>query len=345
MEKDRSFMNRFLDRNYIGLIFLITIIKTGLSPIGPEFVGWLREAARAMPREINYLHAAPLPLVLMKFLNYPSDFVWWSISFIFFGFWISISLLCISKRFPKDFKLYAVFFLTSPAVALSGTMIGHIDIFTLIGATLAIFSNYRIFIVAGALIAAGGNVDQSIVTSLSLILLILGGSKRARKIASLWVPISLIAYLLIKLVFKVQPTSNIKDLLFVNLKNISMNSFGMWHLELFSVLSLSWIFVTFFIWPNLRTLKTKFFVMSAIFILPFTLTFFVLDGTRVGVVVGFMSLWLAFIEFGKTPRFIQDNLNEFYLLILFAAFFIPAIIVGNGNVLRLPYLKFISFFY
>ena len=313
-------LNSINSVSFTILTLFIILLKSGVSPIGSEYVGWLRETAKSLPHPVTYLASSPIPMALMRLFNYPSDLTWWGLGLGVYFSWIALTTYFLVNKFPTHKKLAILLFLASTPIITTASMIGHIDVYSLIGATIAVLATFRFRFVVGALFAIGGNADQAIATSVCLVLLALAGSLMARKMVLQWCLTSLIGYLTIHSLFTISSANDPKQVMIGEMRSVFTHSLGSWDLLLYSQLGLLWIIV------------------------PFGMTFLILDGTRVGTTVGFLVLLITFTEIDNPPEvplFIREyGLAIAYLILVFT----PAIIVGNGALLRLPYRKILEQF-
>lgn len=327
------------------VLFLVVILKTGISPIGTDYVSWIRETAKYYPEPNHYLVSSPLPLLLMKFFSYPNDLTWWSVGSIVYISWILISVVLIKRRFEKHAREALLLFFASVPVATAATMLGHIDIFTLIGATIAVFSNFRFRVIVGALFAVGGNTDQSIATLFCLVLLALGGSNFAKKYWWQWALVSGVSYLTLHLSVTIPAIYDPKQVMISDLKSVLPTTLGSWHLLTYSQMGLLWIPWLIMVVPTLNFKKQKFFILSGAILVPLALTLFILDGTRVGTTVGYICLLITLDEAYHKKFSNSPNLKrEFYGIAFIFLVLVPSIIVGNQGKLRLPIRKFLEQF-
>ena len=90
----------------------------------------------------------------------------------------------------------------------------------------------------------------------------------------------------------------------------------------------------------------KLCVIKGTVIIPMLMSFFILDHTRIGVVVGGLPLFLYLLPELKLHLKRIGSLKEFKFPVLSTMLIVwiiyPAIIVDNAGVFRLPYAKFIS---
>jgi len=327
------------------LLFFVIIFKTGVSPIGPEYVMWIRETAKTYPEPIFHLVSSPLPLLLMKLFSYPNDFIWWSIGTIAYIFWIILTVKLILKRYQKHRREALLIFFSSTPVAAAMTMLGHIDVYTLIGGSIAVLANFKLKVIVGALFAVGGNSDQAIATLCCLGLIAIGGSKFAKKYVLQWAVVSISAYLMLHLNVSFPSTSDPKQVMIFDLQYLLPTTLGSWHLLSYSQMGLLWIPWAAIVLPTLKQKKQIIFVSLGVIVLPLSLTLFILDGTRVGTTVGYLVLLITMDEayhskFKSAPNLSPSIYGMLFLILALA----PSIIVQNKGLLRLPFRKILEAF-
>lgn len=321
---------------------MILTIRNGISPIGEEYVGWIRLASISYPDPVVYLISSPIPLLLMKIFGYPATEIWWALGFCVFAFWIYVSLKYISIYFKNNQKIVTAFFLSSTPVAVAMSMIGHIDVYTLFGATIAIFGRFRGHIIFGAIFAAGGNSDQAIAATVCLAFLTLGGSKLARRVFYRWAFISLLAYFSLHFFVDIQSEDDPKKVMLAQLRIVIVDSISAWHFLIYAFLGVLWIPWFLLVYRKIVTFQEKIFTLIGVIILPFSMSFLILDGTRIGATVGYVTLLISFKE-KLVDKIISSESSNFILgaitvyLIIF-----PNIVVDIGGKLRIPISKFLE---
>lgn len=325
------------------VLFFIVVFKTGISPIGSEYVKWIRDTAKTYPEPIYHLVSSPLPILLMKIFRYPNDYIWWAIGLAVYLGWIILTVKLILKRYPNHQREALLIFFSSVPVATAATMMGHIDVYTLIGATIAVLSNLRFKVFIGALFSIGGNSDQALATLCCLALLALGGSSFARKYLWQWALVSISAYLMLHLNVSFPSTSDPKQVMLTDLQQVLPTTLGSWHLLAYSQMGLLWIPWLLIVLPTLITRKQQIFTILGAIVLPLSLTMFILDGTRIGTTVGFICLLVTLDEayqkkFYKSPRIKSLHFGILFLILMIT----PSIVVQNQGLLRLPIRKILE---
>jgi hypothetical protein len=325
------------------LLFFIVMFKTGISPIGSEYVKWIRDTAKTYPEPIYHLVSSPLPILLMKVFRYPDDYIWWAIGSAIYLGWILLAVKLILKRYPNHQKEALLVFFSSVPVATAATMMGHIDVYTLIGATIAVLSNFRFRVFVGALFSIGGNSDQALATLCCLTLLALGGSRFARKYLWQWALVSISAYLMLHLNVSFPSTSDPKQVMLTDLQQVLPTTLGSWHLLAYSQMGLLWIPWLLIVLPTLITRMQMLFTILGAIVLPLGLTMFILDGTRIGTTVGFICLLITLDEayqnkFHQSPKIKSSHYGVLFLIFVIT----PSIVVQNQGLLRLPIRKILE---
>lgn len=329
----------------IFVLFFVVIFKTGVSPIGSEYVMWIRETAKTYPEPIYHLVSSPLPILIMKAFGYPNDYIWWFIGILIYLAWIILTAKLLIIRYQKHRKEALLLFFSSTPVAAAATMIGHIDVFTLIGGSIAVLANFRLKVIVGALFAVGGNSDQAIASLCCLALIAIGGSSFARKYILQWAFISISAYLLLHLNVSFPSTSDPKQVMIFDLQYLLPTTLGSWHLLTYSQMGLLWIPWAFIVLPTLKQKKEIVFISLGAIALPLSLTLFILDGTRVGTTVGYLVLLITLDEAYHKKYINYSNLSpKIYGLFFLILVLVPSIIVQNKGLLRLPLRKILEAF-
>jgi hypothetical protein len=338
LERIGQHLERVSPLRFAAFLFVVVAVRSGISPIGSEFVNWLRISAKSYPEAESYLISSPLPIGLMKGLGYPGDYIWWAFGFAVYLVWVVISVKFILREFTNNRHVaLSVFFLSTP-VSMSLSMLGHIDVYTLIGATIVVWGRFRFHIFVGALITVGGNSDQSLASIACLIFLALAGSVKARKILPYWILVSLISYGFLHLVIKVPGSHDTKQIILSNVKYVSSHSFSVWSLMAYSLFGILWFLVAkalFDKYSGARLISASIGVIA----LPMAMCFLIADGTRVGTTVGFLAL-LILLDESKFRNPLPDafRLQLLGFLTLFLAIF-PNILVDVSGELRIPLRK------
>jgi hypothetical protein len=278
----------------------------------------------------------------MNLLGHPTTYIWWGFGLIFFIFWICVTLKYISIYFKNNQKIATALFLASTPVAVSMSMIGHIDLYTLFGATIAIFGRFRGHILLGAIFAAGGNSDQAIAATVCLAFLSFGGSKLAKSVFYRWTFVSLLAYVSLHFFVDIQSENDPKKVMLAQLRLVIVDSISVWHFLIYAFLGILWIPWFLLVYRKIVNFQEKIFTLIAVIILPFSMSFLILDGTRIGATVGYVTLLISFKD-RLSDKLISDESSNFVLgLIAFYLILIPNIVVDIGGEFRIPISKFLE---
>ncbi len=126
-------------------------------------------------------------------------------------------------------------------------------------------------------------------------------------------------------------------------------SLGIWSFIFLSVLGPTWVVFGYLFlkktWSTGQTSRIKkFWVFLGVVAIPMGMSFFILDRTRLGVVVGALPLFLFLIPemrkfFASTPATKDIQYPVLSAGILFWIMH-PALIVDSGGLFRLPYAEF-----
>jgi len=330
------------------LMLGIVILKAGLAPIGSEYVGWLRETARNYPKPTSFLVSSPGPLSLMKLFNYPGDYFWWFLGLLMYGVWILLTVWLLKKRFPDHAKIAVTIFIITSPVTVAASFVGHIDIFTLLGCTLAGVAEFRGHAFIGAVLAVSGNADMAVATALLLGILSVAGISRARKIFINWTTVSLIEYGCLHLFVRIPSTENPIEIVTKSVWGIFTKSIGSFSLHTYALYGPIWLVLLFYVFPNLTSRRQQILCAIALIVFPLGMSILVLDGTRVGVTAGYICLILLLRHvydagaWENSPKIRREHLLA---LALVSIVLLPAINVGSFGTLRLPYQKIFDAFH
>lgn len=328
-------------RRYTALLLIAIAIRSGVSPIGSIFVQWLRVSAESYPEAQSYLVSSPLPLLMMRILGYPNDEIWWAFGFVVYLAWILLTSRYIWREFSNNKHLALLVFFLSTPVSLSLSMLGHIDIYTLIGGTLAVWGRFRFHILIGAICAAGGNSDQSLASIACLALLALAGSAKAKRILPYWIAVSAASYGLLHVVIGVPSSHDTKQIIYNNLGLVTAHSLSVWPFMVYSLFGILWF-------PVLAAISQKYsklnllLAVAGVILLPLSMTFLIADGTRVGTTVGFVCLLIVFDESNFRKPISNDlRVNAVGFLAGYLVL-VPSILVDVSGELRIPLRKILE---
>jgi hypothetical protein len=127
-------------------------------------------------------------------------------------------------------------FIASTPVSTSISMVGHVDIFTLIGCSLAFLGTSKKILWLGSIIAVGGNADHAIAILASLVLLAISGSSSARIALKAWAPVSISTFVMIHLLLKPESDNSALQIVLSEIPTVASTSLGSWHLIAFSTM-------------------------------------------------------------------------------------------------------------
>jgi hypothetical protein len=340
------------DSSFILLLLLIAAVRVGPSPIGIPWVDSVYEAARAFPVPANYISYSPIPTLIAKLLGEPATIIWWGFFGLLMFFWFIAVMRKLKEIFPDHYRIVQIIFVASQVSLLEITHIGHYDNISVIAATVVLFWEAPLLIFIGALLAAGANPYMSFATGICVLILFLG-TKNARhlKIGIIWTVTSAAVLVLLHVLLD-GPSSNTRENIVINQIGFVVNgSLGVWTFILLSLLGPLWLVYIWCMaqtdWSFGRSTRTrKFLVFMATVGVPANMSFFILDHTRIGVVVGALPLFLYLLSelrfrFAQMPTF--DRINFPIISVMVTAWLAyPAIIVDSGGVFRLPYAKFMA---
>jgi hypothetical protein len=340
------------DSSFIALLLLIAIVRVGPSPIGIPWVDSVYQAARAFPTPANYIAYSPIPTLIAKLLREPAYLAWWALFGLILLFWFIAVMQKIKEIFPDHYRIVQIIFAASQVVLLEITHIGHYDNISVIGATLILFWKAPIFILIGALLAAGANPYMSFATGICVLILYLG-TKNARhlKIGFIWTLTSATMLVLLHTLLNGPSSNTREDIVLNEVGLVIKGSLGVWTFILLALLGPLWFLYCWFMaqkdWSfGPVTRRRKFLVFMGTVGVPANMSFFILDHTRIGVVAGALPLFLYLLPELKFhfARMTALHGTKFPIMSVMLAVWLiyPAIIVDSGGVFRLPYAKFVA---
>jgi len=331
--------------SYIKLVLLILgilILKFGFSPIGIPYVEWLRETARHFPTATTYLVSSPAPLFFMRIFNYPSAAIWWLWGSLLFVVWILLTLTMISKRFPDVQREYSIIFLLSTPVACSLSLIGHIDIYTLIGGSLLALGTSRVTLLCGAVLGVCGNADMGLAITLLLAILAYGKFNHAKVAFGFWAPVSIALYGILHFLIKLPVNSDPVRVVFLQMKMVSLNSLGSLPLYFYSVLGPIWIIALLIYWPILNSKRERISALLAMVALPFAMSTLILDGTRMGVTASFVGILILLQDARFRVEVKSKFISGYQGALIMTLVLVPTVVVDQYGLLRLPIRKLLE---
>jgi hypothetical protein len=223
-------------------------------------------------------------------------------------------------------------------------MIGHSDIFTLLGATIIFLTDFKYRVFIGSLIAISGNMDQAIAATVCLGFLTLGKSPNAKRIFKTWSFLAILSYFLLHLSHSIPINEDPKFVMFTDLGGVLKTSIPMWHFIIFGQFGIYWIFLIINIYPYLKSqLHVNLLYFTGGIFIPIGMSFFILDGNRVGVCGTYVVTLTVLMDYlNKTGSniFEKSNLKPNILFLIFIIY--PPVNVGNLGHLRIPLEKYFS---
>ena len=320
------------------LLYFMIVIKNGVHPIGKEWIDWLYDASADFPTGSSYLSFSILPITEVRVLKYPAYFSWWVIN-LFLTFSVSLFFIfTIIKTYGAYSKKALIIFCTLPLFISPYLYLGHYDLFSIFAAFIAWQSQNKIIIFMASLIAVFTNVEQSIVTAISLFLLyIWTQDKNCKTIMYFWCFSSFLGYIFLSINLNDSFISN-RASSNLGFATVFQESLGIINLLVFALFGVAW----FWVFLGLQKVRHFAILISIIFI-PLFISMATVDRTRVGVAVGALPILLFF-------KYILENSNilnlseKYFYQYLIVYLFIPQFFVDNGGVLRLPYKELFSLF-
>jgi hypothetical protein len=329
-----------------GCIAIFVIIKNGIHPIGPGWIEIVKAAYDALPNQTNYMSTSPLPLFLYSFLG-GSNIIWWAFHAILFFAWSFIAIKFLFKKFPEFKLLTSLIFFTSPFWMSLLVFVGHYDLFTIGGASLAVFARNKYIRILGIVVAACANPEQGIVASILILMLsIVLGRVDIRKLGFTYLAISLPIYLFIRIA--IQPVGDAQRISMITseLPETIRTSFGVWTiLPLATIGSISILWFIF----GYEALRLRQLIATAVvvFFIPTLFSFLIPDKTRVGIAISaavLMITWKIFLEHAQSAGLKSNVYFERVGLTVMLLILTPSLYIDRLAEFRLPYKEFINLF-
>lgn len=324
-----------------GIVIGLGVIRMGPLPIGPEWVGWLRSAGQSLPVPSEYLSSSLGPVGLMRVLGYPGDVAWWVLGFILWLVAFGGSIFYLA-RFGALGRLIAIGVAASPAFAVTLSMLGHYDLWIIVGSAAVAVSTKRLLVAVGAVIATLGNPEQAVLSAIAVLLVAFAwGNRRAICSGAIFLSIATLGF--VGVWFWVsQSTSGSRSGSYLGLIGESMDSFvGLWPLAVYAWLGPLWIGVIFLL-ALLPRWWQRVVAFSGVIVLPGLMPMTTLDGTRVFVAVGTGALLSLVVHSLRGP--LKDWKPSSGVLggAAMIGLLLPSVVVDTGATLRLPYLDWIE---
>lgn len=352
LTKSEKWLRNISDRSYIALLLVIAVLRVGPSPVGAPWVGWVYDAARAFPSSANYISYSPLPVMIAKILGQPNVVIWWMLFSALLFVWFVLVMYKLKSLFPDHYRIVQLLFAASQIIMLQSTFIGHYDNISVIAASLVFLWSSPWLIYLAAFLAAGANPYMSFATGVCVVVLYCGTrANRHLKIGLIYSTVSL-AVLVGSHFWMDAPTGGTRESIVLGeLFSVIRGSIGIWSFIFLSVLGPLWFIFTWFIVQRESAfgqigLVQKFLIFMGVAGIPMGMSFFILDRTRLGVVVGFLPLFLYILPELKRALGKLSELNAIKFPVLSGGILIwilyPAVIVDTAGVFRLPIAKYIS---
>jgi hypothetical protein len=350
--RTEKWLRNVSDQMYIFLLLAISVIRVGPSPIGEPWVGWVYDAARAFPNSANYISYSPLPVLIAKVLGEPKVVIWWGIFGLLLLVWFIAVMQRLKLLFPDHYRLVQLLFAASQVVMLQTTFIGHYDNISVIAASLVFLWNSPTLVYLAAFLAAGANPYMSFATGVCVVMLYLGTrAKRHLEVGLIYLVVSLAVLVGSHLRMTAPAGGTRESIVMGELGSVIKGSLGVWSFIFLSILGPLWFVFSWLLAQKDSSLGQlsvvrKFLVLMGVAGIPMGMSFFILDHTRIGVVVGCLPLFLYILP--ELARVFQKlgELKEIKFPALTGGILVwilyPAIIVDTAGVFRLPFAKFIE---
>ena len=327
-------------------------MRVGPSPIGKPWVEWVYDAARAFPKATSYISYSPLPVLIARALHEPRMLAWWSIFALLLLAWILVVMRRLKVLYPKNYRIVQIIFAASQVVILQTTFVGHYDNISVIAASLVFLYDSPILLFFGALLASGANAYMSFATGVCVLVLYLGTrSRRHLQIGIVYTLVSTFMLLGLHLFLQTPSSGTRESIVLGQIGYVVKGAFGVWTFIILSVLGPLWLI---YVWLMAQkewsfgnvTLLRKLCVFMWTVGIPVGMSFFILDHTRIGVVVGALPLFLYLLPelqlfFVRYAHFVDGSFPVLSMALLVWVLY-PAIIVDTSGVFRLPYAKFVA---
>lgn len=330
----------------LGLIALaLAILRNGIHfDIGSQdYV----DGARALPAPLNWFSSSWGTLVFGRLTGLDASKTVWNTGYLIAALAVLILACLLVLLRPTPRRRVAVLLLACsplPTVILFG--IGRYDLFLITGSALVALGRRWWLVVIGALIATSANPEQSIVASLCLLLVAGAPRFRAkRRDALIFFGIAVVNWVGVTLWFSHYNVDGSRALLFPVWIAKSLQGFvEAFPLSLYSWYGVLWPLVLFVV--GSLTGRSRWLVLSGLFLLPGLFTVTTLDGTRVFVcVVTAAALFVVHeqlhtISHGEVSQLLPDpvrsgpdpgNAGAFAGAIAVAVVLLPAIYYTGYN--------------
>lgn len=324
-----------------GIVTGLGVIRTGPLPIGPEWVGWLRSAGQSLPIPSEYLSSSLGPVGLMRVLGYPGYVAWWALGFIL---WLAAfgGMIFYLARFGALGRLIAIGVAASPAFAVTLSMLGHYDLWIIVGSAVVAVSTRRLLVAVGAVIATLGNPEQAVPSAIAVLLVAFAwGNRRAICSGAIFLGIATLGF--VSAWFWVSgSTTSSRSGIYLDLVGQSVDSiWGLWPLAVYAWLGPLWIGVILLL-TLLPRWWQRVLAFSGVIVLPGLMSMTTLDGTRVFVAVGTGALLSLVVHSLRGPLKDWQPSSGFLGGASMVGLLTPSVVLDIGGTLRLPYLDWLE---
>lgn len=323
------------------VLLAVGVVRIGVLPIGPEWVGWLRGAAESLPEPSQYLSSSVGPAALMRVLGGPPSVIWWALGA---GLWLivmALPILVLARRGILG-RLLAIGLAASPAFAVTVTMLGHYDLWMIAGSATIVLARRTWAALLGALLAVLGNPEQALPSAFAVLLVAVAWKNRSLVTRSL-IYLGLAACTVVVVALWASSTGGpSRSGGYLSLLPLSVESFlGVWPLAVYAWLGPLWLVVLALI-LTLPLWRSRALALGGVVVVPALMSITTLDGTRVFVAVGTGAL-VALVALALRGPLREWSPPETALAIAGAALiFMPSVIVDTAGGIRLPYSDWIT---
>lgn len=323
------------------LLIAVGVVRIGVLPIGPEWVGWLRSAAASLPEPSQYLSSSVGPSVVMRVLGGPPSLIWWAVGG---GLWLivfAVPILILARRGVRG-RLLAIGVAASPAFAVTVTMLGHYDLWIIAGSATLVLAKRNWVALLGALLAVLGNPEQALPSAFATLLVALAWRSRPLALRSL-IYLGLAACTVgVVAVWASAAGGPSRSGGYLSLVPLSVDAFlGVWPLAVYSWLGPLWLVVLALVLV-IPLWSSRALALGGVVVLPGLMSITTLDGTRVFAAVGTGAL-VALVSLALAGPLREWSPPDGALVIGGAALiFMPSVIVDTAGGIRLPYSDWIA---
>lgn len=328
-------------------LFATVVIKNGIHPIGPKWIEIVNSAASKFPDAANYMSTSPLPILIMKLVG-NSNSVWWLFHFTLILIWTFLVVRTISNKYPNQKRIAAALFILSPTFLVIILFIGHYDLFTIAGASIAVFSSKFPIKFVGVTLAAMANPEQGFVTAFLLLAVVLAvNNKEILQLSLIYFGVSTVVFIGIRAILNAEDTVQRSRVISGELSGVIKTSIGVWSLIPLSLVGISGItllLLSFFVLGTRPTLL----IGLAVYVIPSVFALLILDKTRVGVAIAaapyFLVCKVILEKMNENPESNLKIQSEILGLTAILAVLYPSIYFDIDAELRLPYKELLQIF-